>query len=216
MVVRIRLPPAVIKTVWPPDSPSLHQTAVRAPDHFLPLIWPRCIKAPGGHQWLLGANQMLTEPFCSDGSRRQSSWPGLRRSRRLWRSWQAEAEAAIRARRYPPSWPVASMAALIKVNGLVLVELISFSPAWPGLPAAETWSMRGTPGLPHVLGLEPAAASLTSIGDQKGDILYSVLGGGGFWKQLPVVGRKAVSAPAETWNVNKSRECNEHEHKTQY
>lgn len=76
--------------------------------------------------------------------------------------------------------------------------------------------MRGTPGLPHVLGLEPAAASLTSISDQKGDILHSVLGGGGFWKQLPVVGRKAVSAPAETWNVNKSRECNEHEHKTQY
>lgn len=44
----------------------------------------------------------------------RAAGPGLRRTRRLWRRWQAEAEAAI----YPPSWPVASMAALIKVNGL--------------------------------------------------------------------------------------------------
>lgn len=83
---------------------------------------------------------MLTEAVCSDGSGRQSSWPGLRRTRRLWGSWQAKAEAPIGA----PSWPVASTAALIRMNGPVLVELISFSLArpasWrrPGLPAAET------------------------------------------------------------------------------
>lgn len=113
----------------------------------LPAItWPRCSEAPGGRQWLLWGNQTLTESFCSDGSRRQSSW-------------HEEAEVAMGARRYPPSWPVASMAPLIKVNGPVLVELISFSPAWPaswrrpGLPAAETWSMRGTPGPPDVLGV---------------------------------------------------------------
>lgn len=37
----------------------------------------------------------------------------------LWRSWQEEAEGVIGVRRYRPSWPVASMAALIRVNGAV-------------------------------------------------------------------------------------------------
>lgn len=77
-----------------------------------------------------------------EGSRRRSSWPALRRARPLFRSWQAE--AAITARRDPPSWLVASEAALNKVNGPVLVEPISFSlaglAAWrrAGLPAAES------------------------------------------------------------------------------
>lgn len=37
----------------------------------------------------------------------------------MWRSWQEEAEGVIGAQRYRPSWPVASMVALIKVNGAV-------------------------------------------------------------------------------------------------
>lgn len=98
--------------------------------------------------------------------------------------WQAEAEVAI----YPLSWPVASMAALIKVNGLRSggadkpgFGLGHFGPRQDFL-TAESRSMRGTPGRPDVPGLEPTAASLTSISNQKGDILYSVPpGGGGFW-----------------------------------
>lgn len=88
------------------------------------------------------------------------------------------------------------MAALIKVNGLRSggadkpgFGLGHFGPRQDFL-AAESRSMRGTPGRPDVPGSEPTAASLTSISNQKGDILYSVPpgrgegGGSGFWKQL--------------------------------
>lgn len=86
---------------------------------------------------------------------------------------------------YPISWPVASMAALIKVNGPCSGggDKPGFGPGHFGhrqdFLAAESRSMRGTPGRPDVPGLEPTAASLTSISNQKGDILYSVPRGGG-------------------------------------
>lgn len=98
-----------------------------------------------------------------------------------------------------------------------LVELISFCVVWPaswcrpGLPAAEIWSMKGTPGLPDVSGWNLRQHHSTCISDE-GSVLWE----GALWKQLPFVRRRAVSAAGETWNVNKSCNCNELEQKTQY
>lgn len=98
----------------------------------------------------------------------QSSWPVLRRTRGLWRSWQEEAEGVIGAQRYRPSWPVASMVALIKVNGAVkgsggadkllcglasILALTRTSCSWVLINERDTWDSR-------CLGVEPTASLL--------------------------------------------------------
>lgn len=106
-----------------------------------------------------------------------------------------------------------------------VVELISFYVAWPaswrwpGLPAAEIWSMRGTPGIPDVSGWNLWQHRSTGISAER-RVLWEGGSGSSFLlseeKQFQLLGKLGTSTKAATvmssntkHNINRRRHWSE-------